>query len=89
MNSTETGQIRDQLERHLGAKVAWFLGPYPDEVGWVVSGAMYLGKLIVAGMVFWSLVDSVIPKALGDEIAERLILCGIVLTVCGWLSPND
>lgn len=81
--------LRDKLACQLGCKLANLLGPYPDEVGWLLAAAIYVAKLLLLGTVFWNLVDLVLPKSLGDDLAVQFLVCGFLMVVLGWLLPEE
>lgn len=81
--------IRHQVTSLVGSKSAFLLGPYPDEVGWCVSSLLAIFKVVIVGTVFWYCVDLFASRDVGDELAGKLILWGVMLTLLGILLPKN
>jgi hypothetical protein len=81
--------MREQVADRFGEDVAFFLGPFPDEVGWARSAVLFCTKFFLCAASFWALVDLILPKTLGDALAGNLVLLGIAVIVVSWLSRDE
>jgi hypothetical protein len=81
--------IRRDVAELIGSGAAWLLGPYPDEVGWCVSSLLAVSKVVIVATAFWSGVDLFASRDVGDELAGKLILWGVTLTLLGILVPQE
>jgi len=80
---------RHDVEQLLGKRLARWLSPYPDEVGWLLSCSIFVVKATICITLFWGLVDLVFAKELGDRLALGLVSAGLGAIFLGWSIPSD